>query len=285
MLDYLPILKFLSEAFQREDLLVVDIPALLETCVLRLMDLKFNPGMNMVAFSDNFEPHLKSYEHYQNSDNCSNKSKITINVSGPTNPIDWTKDTLSDQLISATIDYIDKRFGNFSEPPLCSFKALDIRQLQLNRQELAVYGRSDLQNILDFFPTMFPKGDHPTILHQFLELKVHLKGLKSQNNGQVYMDMIQQKPPRFSSVLSVVELMLTISGSTAKCERAFSQMNQIKTCLRTRLNQETLNALMRIRLEGPEFKDFQPEESVNLWLRNSKGSRHVNGHSRWNACE
>ena len=59
-------------------------------------------------------------------------------------------------------------------------------------------------------------------------------------------------------ILTLVSITLTISPTTAECERGFSQMNQVKTQLRTSLNQETISSLLRIKIDGPTLANYNP---------------------------
>lgn len=67
--------------------------------------------------------------------------------------------------------------------------------------------------------------------------------------------------------------MLTISPSTAACERAFSHMNLCKTPQRSCLSQDNLQHQMRIVINGPSLDAFEPTASVLYWLKS--GKRHI----------
>ena len=55
-------------------------------------------------------------------------------------------------------------------------------------------------------------------------------------------------------------------------------MNNEKTCLRTCLTNEILDDILRININGTDFKDFDAKPHVQLWL-DTKGTRHIKGHS------
>lgn len=74
-------------------------------------------------------------------------------------------------------------------------------------------------------------------------------------------------------------MMFTFSVSTAEAERVFSAMNIIKNPLRTRLNQDVLQDLMLLKVEGPNFEDYDPSRAIDLWLTTG-GTKHVSGHKR-----
>ncbi|KAH3781754.1 hypothetical protein DPMN_159658 [Dreissena polymorpha] len=72
--------------------------------------------------------------------------------------------------------------------------------------------------------------------------------------------------------------MLTISPSTAECERGFSRMNLIKTDKRTYRHYDSLASLVRISCDGPKLKDFNPGNAIRKWFDSAKGTRHTSGH-------
>ena len=63
----------------------------------------------------------------------------------------------------------------------------------------------------------------------------------------------------------LAEVYRLISLHTADVEGDFSQMKLIKTYLRNRMNEQTLDSIMRIVIEGPTLKEFPFEEAVKLW--------------------
>lgn len=71
----------------------------------------------------------------------------------------------------------------------------------------------------------------------------------------------------------LAEIYRVIPPHTADVERDFSQMKLIKTYLRNRMNEQTLDSIMRIVIEGPILKEFPFEEVVNLWA--AKKNRRV----------
>ena len=48
-------------------------------------------------------------------------------------------------------------------------------------------------------------------------------------------------------------------------------MNRIKTALRNRLSNDSIQALMKINCDGPSDNDFDPEEAINKWLTSEPG--------------
>lgn len=81
----------------------------------------------------------------------------------------------------------------------------------------------------------------------------------------------QQYSQRFSNILGVIDLILTMSPSSAEAERGFSQLKLLKTNLRSKMNQQTLNHCLGIKLLAPNVKTFDPTEAIQRW--NSSGVR------------
>ena len=72
-------------------------------------------------------------------------------------------------------------------------------------------------------------------------------------------------------VLLLVKLLFTLPISNAKVERLFSLMNRVKTDTRNSLSQSRLSGLLRICMEGPSLKEFDPVAAMKLW--NEKARR------------
>ena len=69
-------------------------------------------------------------------------------------------------------------------------------------------------------------------------------------------DDLRDKCP---SVLSLIDLVLSLPASSAEAERGFSLMKTIKTDWRSRLTVDSVSDLMTINLDSPEVKDFDPQ--------------------------
>ena len=54
---------------------------------------------------------------------------------------------------------------------------------------------------------------------------------------------------------------------TADVERTFSQLKLIKTSIRNRMCEKTLDSLLRITTEGPSVEEYPITEAVTLWAK------------------
>ena len=73
--------------------------------------------------------------------------------------------------------------------------------------------------------------------------------------------------PRMSKL---AQICCVIPLHTADCERDFSQLNFVKTPLRNRMNERTLDSIIRIAVEGPPIKEFPFTEAVRLRAQKKK---------------
>ena len=69
----------------------------------------------------------------------------------------------------------------------------------------------------------------------------------------------------YPNLCKLAQICLILLLSTADYERAFSSMKHVKTPLHNRLNTRTLEALMRIHMEGPDLSSFDSDTTVNNW--------------------
>ena len=104
-------------------------------------------------------------------------------------------------------------------------------------------------------------------------LKVQVSMQRNFHPLAVYGSILQRQEDSLKHIGTLLKLMLTVSPSTAACERLFSQMNIIKSPLRTHLTQENLQNQMQIVVCVPEFSKFDPLPAVHHWLKS--GNRHI----------
>ena len=69
----------------------------------------------------------------------------------------------------------------------------------------------------------------------------------------------------FPNLAKLAGIYKVLPPHTADCERDFSNMKLIKTDIRNRMSENTLDCLMRISLEGPPLEKFPYERAVKLW--------------------
>ncbi|KAL5494009.1 hypothetical protein EMCRGX_G015277 [Ephydatia muelleri] len=79
---------------------------------------------------------------------------------------------------------------------------------------------------------------------------------------EVMKDLVNEKlNPVYPQLSCLANLALVIPINTADCERAFSTMKRVKTRIRNRLKSVTLDALLRISIQGPSLDEFDFESA------------------------
>ena len=71
-------------------------------------------------------------------------------------------------------------------------------------------------------------------------------------------------------MMKLLNIMLTIPVGTATVERSFSQMKMIKTRLRNRLSDANLQHLMRVAIEGPDLKEVDFNQILDIFKLKSR---------------
>ena len=74
---------------------------------------------------------------------------------------------------------------------------------------------------------------------------------------------------KWSNILVVSELLFSLPFTNSKVERSFSNLKVIKSERRTSLHTSTLDDLLEINIEGPQFEDFNADHAVELWWADS----------------
>ena len=87
----------------------------------------------------------------------------------------------------------------------------------------------------------------------------------------VYVDMLKENDAVITGMLLLLQIMMTVSSSTAACEHGFSCMNRQMSKLRTHLSHKSLDDIMRINIDGDSMKNFKPRRHVMNWIEKADG--------------
>jgi hypothetical protein len=85
--------------------------------------------------------------------------------------------------------------------------------------------------------------------------------------SDVILDLCTNSTTRtiFPNMSTLAKICRVIPIHTADVERTFSQLKLIKTRIRNRMQEQTLDSLLRIAIEGPPLNSFPVNEAVSLW--------------------
>ena len=91
----------------------------------------------------------------------------------------------------------------------------------------------------------------------------------------VFSNILMSPPDDVKDCLVLSDLLITLSLSTAKCERGFSTMNQLKNSTRTLMNQDSLTALMKVQSSNLGVTNFCATSAIQRWMSGVKTKRRV----------
>ena len=106
-------------------------------------------------------------------------------------------------------------------------------------------------------------------------MKSFLATQRALKPSDVYASLLARNQNDLNNVLVLVKLTITISPTTATCERSFSAMHRLKTVLKTRMQQGTLSNLLRVKDQGTVLKEFDPDSAIDQWLLKANTKRHI----------
>ncbi|XP_076099754.1 zinc finger protein 862-like [Mytilus galloprovincialis] len=289
LMDYLPIVAKLSRNFQLDDYLVIELNDHIEAAVIHLTQLKNGTGKYCTQFAEKFDVTNKTFGEIKIS---------TRNVQS----VDMKSDKDLHALIDGTIKYIESRFKSLNEKPLSLLQIFNFHQWPLGRGfELAEFGNDQIVELVNQpeFTQIFSDNEKEQIKSEWTELKLYLSRFRANQLLNMYSMVLQNKAATrknegavlgacptlvedesqtLSAIEKIIYWLFTISPSTSGCERGFSLMNTLKSKLRTRLTQESLQNQLYIMSEGPSIKEFEPLPSIMYWFENSTRTPHCSGH-------
>lgn len=131
---------------------------------------------------------------------------------------------------------------------------------------------------MSVFVFLFTEEEKSVMVSQWSLLKAKVRHFRHvplvDISSSVIAENRQSGTTQLGAVCKVIEVMMTLSPSTASCERGFSIQNILKTDKRTRLTQNNLRNQL-LMTEGPPVSEFIAEEYISKWLLSTSKGRHV----------
>ena len=113
------------------------------------------------------------------------------------------------------------------------------------------YGKSYLTNY------SIPIIDSENIRNEwYFFKKIIYRNYQNFNIEEFFPHLFENYSTAYPNIIKLIEIIYSISFSSAECKRGFSKQNIIKSNLRNRLSNNTLHLLLLISLDDIQIQDF-----------------------------
>ncbi|KAE8293775.1 hypothetical protein D5F01_LYC06711 [Larimichthys crocea] len=236
--DILPLLSKLSRLFQRTEVDFTHIDANVTATIEALRTLKSTPGSN-----------------FRDLDQFLKDSSTVANIR-------YSHAQMDQFMKSIYLPFLDNIIKNLQErfPDVMLLSAFNI----FNPIEADMDQQHNLQLLCEHYTTEVAGLEEVE-----KEYSVLTTLLESQYNAltttQVLQTVQKVHGDTMPNLAKLAAAMAVLPVSTADCERGFSSMKRVKTSLRNRMKESTLNNLLMISMEGPPAEEFNFHAACDSW--------------------
>lgn len=255
MTDLTLILGNLSKKFQKDNIGIEDCKIEIETAKNLIKSLRDSGGKE----EKNFEANLTETFEYKT---------VKIVKSDTGDDITDVRTKICNQILTNML----ARYKDFIEKKL--FKNLyifDPITLPNEDSELVNFGERELLEIIEELPKNVKESlETSEVTAEYMHWKMwarNKKGLIGEVWDRYIMECSADSQSR--NIIRIVLFYRALPASTAICERGFSLLNNIKTEKRNKLNTQTTDMLLRIKLHGPSANEFDPNAAIEMWWNSS----------------
>lgn len=255
--DALPHITHLSKCFQSADCDYSIIPRMVTSTVHAIKQLKIVDGVNMKGLQAFLEQ----------------IANAGIDIKKPSHlGDDYFKKSIRDPYLDKLINNIEARFDDKSV--LASFDIYNPAKLPYlpdnpcaeDLETFTEYGNVEVEILALQFQGVV--ADSIECLEEWSSFRQFLK----ENCADLKQKEVISKlccdsswAAIYSNMSTLAKICRVVPIQTADVERTFSQLKLIKTRVRNRMNEKTLDCLLRIAIEGPPISEFPVTETVKLW--------------------
>ena len=256
LMDVVPIVQRVSKAFQREDA---------DFSIIMLLEDASIEALGGVAETDG--THLsKHYSCLKQGEGGSPTTFQGIQISDSGLLRSSFQSTRVESITKLT-ENLMKRFPASQSSIVSAFSVLDYKSSEsLSRVET----EAELGVLLDHYgeekggvkPLVDPNGCK--LEYQLLEplVKANYCGLSMRDLWAVISTKYNDQ---FPELIKLAQIATLIPVSTADCERGFSYQNRTKVKSRARLSGKTVDQLLRININGVDYKHFDFNKALTRW--------------------
>uniref|UniRef100_A0A671TYV4 TTF-type domain-containing protein n=1 Tax=Sparus aurata TaxID=8175 RepID=A0A671TYV4_SPAAU len=138
---------------------------------------------------------------------------------------------------------------------------------------LTSVGQSTNCDLMNSIQALNPKSDaflKETALLSFRKLKT---GMQTPSNTVELVQFIEPYKDVFFELFRLCKIAVAIPVSSASCERSFSTLKRVKTCLRSTISDERLSNLGVLSIESKRAKALNMEDFVDRFAKQHKNRR------------
>ena len=228
--DYVENIKELSLIFQRNDLLVCEIPRLIEEKIASLDMLSISSD-SVKRLMENLTVDEEYEIIYKEVTLSKSQGRRAINIDH--NPQAYLKEFNKnfETIIEGTKEHLINRFSNFKCDPLSHVVSVfDFKQWPKSFSGSAsnkAWGIDSVELLAQFYfeHNYLTKEEMEMCKRQWPVFRNRVSKIRTNKLCDVYVDLLKERDPDIKHILIMLEIMCTFSASTAQCERGSSAMN------------------------------------------------------------
>ncbi len=239
-IDILGLMQPVSKLFQKKDVDFSIISPIVSSLQSSPRALKDNPGPKEKAVTELLQQ--TDYKDY----NGQTLHHYPTDLSQFSN----VKAKYLDQLIAN----LEKRFPTESLDTLSAFQILAPANLPPSPSDIPTYGEQGIERLSTQFPSIIDKDQ--SLLEWASFRQYMMDNLRNMSFSDCAEHVIVKLTDMYPNVSSLYEIALVLSISSIDCERGFSAQNLIKSRLRSSVKEETMQHLLKVKLEGPSTENM-----------------------------
>ena len=160
--------------------------------------------------------------------------------------------------------------SKMNQPVISATQIIDFKNWP-NQEHYKDFGQHEIKILVTHFDRFLREnkldGHQITLEWEILKLNVYAKDWNSRLKSISWIEINRRYDEQLPNLLPLVDLLLSLPSTSADCERGFSAMKHIKTEHRASLLPSALDELMMVYLNSPAIADFDPQPSINEWMK------------------
>ena len=253
--DVLPHVSHLSRCFQIKDCDYSLVPRVLASTVCVLKTLETKPG-----------PNLSQLETF-----LARVQAKKINIKKPPNVgNDYLSINIVKPYLQKLVKNLEDRFTDNSVMAAFNLFNPSTTCMPVSDEDLDEYGNNYVKELATHFQETGIVSDVDVCLSEWTHFRQFMRANLMQDTHQ---DVIKSLccdatlAHVYPNLSTFAQICRVVPIASCDVERTFSQLKLIKSRVRNRMKEETLDSLLRIAIEGPPVQEFPVSEAVALWAK------------------